>query len=464
MSNGAEGSAGLETGLAVRRFNASHVKHQVPPNIAENAALNEAIRTCLPTNYNFEIHKTIWRLQQTNSRRAALQFPEGLLLFSCIIADILRQFTYAPGVYISQQSANVQEQEQSAGIVQDEIEVVTERPNIDIVVLGDVTYGACCIDDYTARALGCDMIVHYGHSCLVPVTQLGLATPSSSSSTPSSNAAINSLYVFVDIGIDVDHFVATVKHNFPDTTKKVAVVATIQFASALQSSVAALRAHYGAENIIVPQAKPLSPGEILGCTSPKLSNVPIDILVYLGDGRFHLESIMISNPSLPAYRYDPYSKVFSREYYDTPKMHDMRKAAIEKARVAKRVGIILGTLGRQGSPKILQHLQGILAARGTPYMTLLLSEIFPGKLELFSDVEAWVQIACPRLSIDWGAAFVNAPLLNPYEAEVAFTQQPWLDTYPMDFYSKEGGAWGVYNAGTGPKPPSAAPRRTAATT
>jgi diphthamide biosynthesis enzyme Dph1/Dph2-like protein len=32
--------------------------------------------------------------------------------------------------------------------------------------MGDVTYGACCIDDYTAAALGCDMLVHYGHSCL----------------------------------------------------------------------------------------------------------------------------------------------------------------------------------------------------------------------------------------------------------------------------------------------------------
>ena len=34
------------------------------------------------------------------------------------------------------------------------------------VVMGDVTYGACCIDDYTAVALGCDMLIHYGHSCL----------------------------------------------------------------------------------------------------------------------------------------------------------------------------------------------------------------------------------------------------------------------------------------------------------
>ena len=36
----------------------------------------------------------------------------------------------------------------------------------DTVIMGDVTYGACCVDDFTAKALGCDLMVHYGHSCL----------------------------------------------------------------------------------------------------------------------------------------------------------------------------------------------------------------------------------------------------------------------------------------------------------
>jgi 2-(3-amino-3-carboxypropyl)histidine synthase len=46
--------------------------------------------------------------------------------------------------------------------------VLTSRRFTDAltVIMGDVTYGACCIDDYTAVALGCDMLVHYGHSCL----------------------------------------------------------------------------------------------------------------------------------------------------------------------------------------------------------------------------------------------------------------------------------------------------------
>ena len=36
----------------------------------------------------------------------------------------------------------------------------------DTIVMGDVTYGACCVDDFTARALGADFLIHYGHSCL----------------------------------------------------------------------------------------------------------------------------------------------------------------------------------------------------------------------------------------------------------------------------------------------------------
>ena len=43
-----------------------------------------------------------------------------------------------------------------------------------MLVLGDVTYGACCVDDFTARSLGAEFMIHYGHSCLVPIDRLHL--------------------------------------------------------------------------------------------------------------------------------------------------------------------------------------------------------------------------------------------------------------------------------------------------
>lgn len=57
---------------------------------------------------------------------------------------------------------------------------------------------------------------------------------------------------------------------------------------------------------------------------------------------------------LLAHRYDPYSKVFTREYYDHEAMRALRLQAIDKARHAKKWGLIMGTLGRQGSPKVLE--------------------------------------------------------------------------------------------------------------
>lgn len=83
--------------------------------------------------------------------------------------------------------------------------------------MGDVTYGACCVDDYTARALGCDFLIHYGHSCLVPIDV----------------SKIKMMYVFVDIQIDLSHFVETVKLNFEQGAKLI-LVSTIQFAASLQ--------------------------------------------------------------------------------------------------------------------------------------------------------------------------------------------------------------------------------------
>lgn len=260
----------------------------------------------------------------------------------------------------------------------------------------------------------------------------------SHSIVPVDITTIKTLYVFVDIGIDVQHFIATVRKNFEKGSKLV-LVGVIQFVQSIQSARRELEVDY---ILNIPQAKPLSPAEILGCTSPQLPKDE-DALIFVGDGRFHLESIMIHNPDLAAFRYDPYDKKFTRERYDHEDMHSLRKHAIETAKKAKRFGLILGTLGRQGSTSILEHMEVKLKERGCDYTIILLSEIFPGKLAMFDDMDAFIQIACPRLSIDWGYAF-SKPLLTPYEASVVFESVPWQDVYPMDFYSNDSlGPWTV---------------------
>lgn len=84
------------------------------------------------------------------------------------------------------------------------------------------------------------------------------------------------------------------------------------------------------------------------------------LLSYVGDGRFHLESIMIANPTVSAFRYDPYSKKFTRETYEHKEMKTVRGEAVKAARKGLEGGgagnwaVTLGTLGRQGSLSVLK--------------------------------------------------------------------------------------------------------------
>ena len=127
--------------------------------------------------YEFEILKTLWRIETSKAHHIALQMPEGLLMYSCTLADILRKFSVAQRVSI----------------------------------LGDVTYGACCIDDLGAKALGADLLVHYGHTCLVPLT----------------STSIPCLYVFVEIRVDVEHLVECLCKTC-DAGTRVHVMGTVQ--------------------------------------------------------------------------------------------------------------------------------------------------------------------------------------------------------------------------------------------
>ncbi|XP_054159816.1 2-(3-amino-3-carboxypropyl)histidine synthase subunit 1-like [Oppia nitens] len=384
-----------------KRIIGSVNKNQIPSDILDNKELNHSIATRLPNNYNFEFHKIIWRLKTCNARRVGLQFPEGLFVFAITIADIIEHFA-----------------------------------EVDVIIMGDVTYGACCVEDLMADAMDCDFIVHFGHSCLIPVNQMV------------NNIKV--LYVFVDIKIDLWHLIETIKTNFNPQTHYLSISGTVQFVSSIHSASKELRQRHGFQ-VLAPQAKPLSPGEVLGCTAPQLPQ-EVNTIIFVADGRFHLEALMIANPSVNAFKYNPYNKEITQEFYDFNKMMSYRKNAINSATKVCTdsgvFGIILGTLGRQGNPKVLENLKSnICKFSKCQTISVLLPEIRPEVLGMFTKVDAWVQIACPRLSIDWGNNFTHKPLLTPFELNVTLNTVTkefisLKSKYAMDFYeTNSSGNW-----------------------
>ncbi|OEH76803.1 diphthamide synthase subunit dph2 [Cyclospora cayetanensis] len=398
------------------------------------------------------------------------------------------------------------------------------RANVEtlgVFVLGDVSYGACCVDDLKAQALGTDFLIHFGHSCLVPTQHTqGDVGAGANRGSSSSGSGLKVQYVFVDILVDPNE-VSVQLQELLLPTEKVALQGTIQYTKTLHAVKRLLDASgYFLQPPLLPQVLPLTAGEVLGSTAfaqqplshrhsppvgPPGGEMPeISTVVFLADGRFHLEASMIQNPGIRFLRFDPFTKFSSeilapcilcvprisqclyRESYDHQRLHKLRTSAIQKARTAKTVGLLFSTLGRQGSVGLAEDLLALLEKRGIAATPILMAEFAIHKLQaLFPFIDAFIQaspclcellpvgrrhqraqtspsdampqIGCPRLSIDWGASF-PVPLLSPYEAHVAFGEQPYLEVYPMDFYARDGGPWTNYNASGGDRRGSLAVR------
>lgn len=56
--------------------------NKIPDDIVKDELLNAAC-SMLPQNYNFEVHKTIWRIRQLEAKTVALQMPEGNSIHIC---------------------------------------------------------------------------------------------------------------------------------------------------------------------------------------------------------------------------------------------------------------------------------------------------------------------------------------------------------------------------------------------
>lgn len=241
---------------------AASAEYQIDPILLEKVLQSSS----LPKAYSFEIVKTAQRCVALSVNHIGLQMPEGLLLYATVIGDVLKQLT----------------------------------PCLDeVTVFTDVTYGACCVEDLTAQQLGCQLLVHYGHSCLVPM--------------PHTQVPV--LYVFVEVQFDVSHMVQCLLATLGDDERPpLALLGTVQFRHALAG--AKDRLVDAGFTVAIPQAKPLSPGEVLGCTSPAV--VSDSVVLFVADGRFHLESTLIANPGVAkCYRYDPYSQTLTQEEYGT---------------------------------------------------------------------------------------------------------------------------------------------------
>ncbi|KJE88859.1 diphthamide biosynthesis protein 2 [Capsaspora owczarzaki ATCC 30864] len=85
----------------------------------------------------YEIERCVRQIQEQGFGRIALQFPDTLMVDAPAVAARLKNAT-----------------------------------GKHVFVLGDTSYGSCCVDEVAAQHVNADLVIHYGRTCLSPPSHL----------------------------------------------------------------------------------------------------------------------------------------------------------------------------------------------------------------------------------------------------------------------------------------------------
>ena len=166
-------------------------------------------------------------------------------------------------------------------------------------------------------------------------------------------------------------------------------------------------------------------GHVIGCeyNSLKVIEKDVDAFIVIGN-RFHSLGAALS-VNKPVFLID----VYNNEISDMNKLKKIvikqRAIAIQKVKHADNIGIIIGMKHGQkfGSAKILKEK---LEKIDKNVVVLSMTEITPDKLMAFYNIDAFIEVACPRIAIEDYARY-EKPIITFKEALVVLNELKWED-------------------------------------
>jgi len=265
-----------------------------------------------------------------------------------------------------------------------------EARGVEAVVSGEPCYGACDLKEDVAEAIKADLILHVGHTLRI------------------NRAGKRTIFIAAEDNIGFNKVIEKTAQSLK-RFKKIGLYTISQHLHRLSEAKKLFEDH-GFE-VKISQGGKLSYGQIIGCEFQPayLIKDEVDAFIFLGQSRFHAAALALSTCK-PTYMLDPYLE----EVIDvTPLAEDLWKKsllAVYKAREAEKFGIIIGL--REGQMKIGQakHIREELAKHGKESTLIAMREISAERINTFTWFDAFIQTACPRISVD-GSGF-NRPVLS----------------------------------------------------
>lgn len=309
----------------------------------------DAARTAIDdVGVYFELAETAQKLEDGGYKRVALQFPDELLPHANAVVAGLRA-----------------------------------RCASELFVLGDTSYGSCCVDEVAAEHVDADCIVHYGAACLSPTLRLPV------------------IYVFGRRDLDLDVLRGKTAH-----LGKVRLICDVVYTH-LRDDIAALY---------------------------DLDDTPDAVLLYIGTPS--TTTLMTHSSQCRAmYSYDPDAATLREENRNAQLRR--RYGQVLKVRDAAVVGIVVGTLGVARYLDLIATLKQVIAKAGRKSYTLAMGKPNPAKLANFAEIDAFVLVACPQTSLVEQRDFYK-PVVTPFELRLALEARTgdavsWTGEWVTDF-------------------------------
>jgi 2-(3-amino-3-carboxypropyl)histidine synthase len=326
----------------------------------------------VPAMYHFEETRIIDEIRKRGSKRVLLQMPEGLKQYGFKLAKLIE-----------------------------------EETGVEVILSGDPCYGACDLALTPEKMIVADLLVHVGHAEI-----------------PGEFPEAAVLYVEAQADLSIDEPLLKAIQMIKEE-RVIGLASNITHIKQIDRARQILEKN-GKEVLIGrPSGWLKYPGQVLGCDYGSLRAIAekVDAILVLSGGDFHALGIPLATGRRTIV-VDPYQNEATDMTEPCRKLLRKRWINISRFKEAKRIGVIMGLKSSQMNLALARRIRELLEQSGYSAILLCTTEVIPATLESFTDLEAFVEIACPRISTDDQERYLR-PILNPEEVMVALGKKSW---------------------------------------
>ena len=257
---------------------------------------------------------------------------------------------------------------------------ITKKFGIPAYILADTTWGTCDLNSNGSKVLGADIQFNIGHTI----------------NTESFEKNLILINAYDDIEFD------SVAKKCVDILKgkKISLVTDSQHLHQMDK-VNEILINGGIEVKIGKGKGQLNDGQVFGCEFYPATELKdkVDAYVFLGQSNFHAAGIALST-NMPTYVLDPYFNEVREVTEFAQKLKKKATLAIYKAVDAQSFGIIIGLKEGQLSKVFALKFKKELEKEGKTVQLFALTDITNERLKNLKGIDAFIQVACPRISTD----------------------------------------------------------------